>query len=95
MPIGRFAKTAKSRFACGDRKAKLCDISWIARKRFWLAVAPTTYAVRKKGHDSTGVLRRRYAQVTCIDTTSRTTYLVSGSGPQSLVTYTRVSQEIQ
>lgn len=86
MPIGRFAKTAKTLFANGDRKARLCEISWMARKRFWLAVAPMTYAVRKKGHDTTGVLRRAYAHRTWMDTTSRTTYLVRGSGPQSFVT---------
>lgn len=62
----------------------------MARKRFWLAVAPITYAVRKKVHDMTGVLRRRYAQRTWIETTSRTTYLVRGSGPQSFVTCIRL-----
>lgn len=41
-PMGRFAKMAKSLLASGDRKARLCEISWMARKRFWLAVAPTT-----------------------------------------------------
>ncbi len=39
--MGRFAITAKSLFAIGDLKARLWDISWMARKRFWLAVAPT------------------------------------------------------
>lgn len=41
-PMGRFAKMAKSLLASGERKARLCEISWMARKRFWLAVAPTT-----------------------------------------------------
>lgn len=31
---------AKRRFAVGERKARLCEISWMERKRFWLAVAP-------------------------------------------------------
>ena len=39
-PIGRLAKTANSLFAIGDLKARLWEISWIARKRFWFAVAP-------------------------------------------------------
>lgn len=41
-PMGRFANMARNRFAVGDRKARLWEISWIARKRFWLAVAPKT-----------------------------------------------------
>ena len=41
IPIGRLARTANSRFANGALKARLCEISWIARKRFWFAVAPT------------------------------------------------------
>lgn len=57
--MGRLANIASSRFANGDLKARLCDISWIARKRFWFAVAPITYAVTKNGHDSIEVLRRR------------------------------------
>lgn len=45
------------------------------------------YAVRRNGHDSIGVLRRRYAQLICSATTERTTYLVRGSGPQSFRTW--------
>ena len=40
IPMGRLAKTAKSRFAIGVLKARLWEISWMARKRFWFAVAP-------------------------------------------------------
>lgn len=40
IPIGRLANTAKTLLARGERKARLCEISWIARKRFWFAVAP-------------------------------------------------------
>ena len=40
IPMGRLAKTAKSRFARGDLKARLWEISWMARNRFWFAVAP-------------------------------------------------------
>lgn len=40
IPIGRLVTIAKSRFARADLNAKLCEISWMARKRFWLAVAP-------------------------------------------------------
>lgn len=86
MPMGRFAKTAKTRFANGFRNARLCEISWIARKRFWFAVAPMMYAVRKNDHENIGVSLSMYAQKICKDTTKATTYLVRGSGPQSLVT---------
>ena len=72
--------------AVADLKARLWDISWMARKRFWFAVAPIMYAVRKNCHERNGVLRRRYAQRTCMETTKRTTYFVKGSSPQSLVT---------
>jgi hypothetical protein len=58
-PIGRLANMANRRFANGDLKARLCDISWMARKRFWFAVAPMTYAVNRKGHESIDVLRSR------------------------------------
>lgn len=33
-PMGMLAKTASNLFARGDLKAKLWEISWIARKRF-------------------------------------------------------------
>ena len=56
------------------------------RKRFWFAVAPMMYAVRRNGNDSTGVFRKSKAQTICKVTTATTTYLVNGSGPQSLVT---------
>lgn len=39
--MGRLAKMASSRLARGERKARLCEISWMARKRFWFAVAPS------------------------------------------------------
>lgn len=84
--MGRFAKTAKILLAEGFRNAKLCEISCIARKRFWFAVAPTIYAVRKNFHDIMGASRTKYAQRTCMETTRATMYLVRGSGPQSLVT---------
>ena len=41
-PIGKFAKMAKRRLASGLRKARLWEISWIARKRFWFDVATIT-----------------------------------------------------
>ena len=87
MPIGRFAKTAKILLASGLLNARLCEISCIARKRFWFAVAPMMYAVRNVGHDRNGLSRRRYAQNICRATTNVTTYLVRGSGPQSFVTW--------
>jgi hypothetical protein len=92
IPIGRFANTARALFMAGFLNAKLCEISWIARNKFWFAVAPTTYAVRKNFHDRNGVFCRRYAQSNWIDTTSVTVYFVRGSGPQSLVTCRRASQ---
>lgn len=59
IPIGRFAKIASNRLAIGDLNARLCEISWIERKRFWFAVAPIMYAARKNFHDNGAVLRRR------------------------------------
>jgi len=40
--MGRLAKMANRRLARGDLKARLWEISWMARKRFWLEVAPKT-----------------------------------------------------
>jgi hypothetical protein len=40
--MGRLAKMANSRLAMADLKARLCEISWMARKRFWFEVAPIT-----------------------------------------------------
>ena len=34
IPIGRFANIASNLFAIDDLKARLCDISCIARNRF-------------------------------------------------------------
>jgi hypothetical protein len=85
-PIGRFANMAINLFALGLLNARLCDISWIARNRFWFAVAPIIYAVRKNFQLRKGVSRRRYAQRVWRETTKRTTYFVKGSGPQSFVT---------
>lgn len=59
----------------------------MARKRFWLAVAPITYAVTIKAKEKMGVFRRHIAQNSCSAITARTQYFVHGSGPQSLVTY--------
>lgn len=61
-PIGRLAMIANSRLAIAERKAKLCEISWIARNRFWFAVAPIIYAVAQNRHEKNDVSRRRYAQ---------------------------------
>ena len=84
--MGRLAKIAASLLAEEDLKARLWDISCIARKRFWFAVAPTRYAVRRNRSDSTEWFRSKVAASTCMLTTARTRYFVSGSGPQSLVT---------
>lgn len=40
--MGRLAKMASRRLAVGFLKARLWEISWIARNRFWFAVAPIT-----------------------------------------------------
>ena len=85
-PIGRFAKMAKSRLASGALNARLWEISCMERNRFWFAVAPIMYAVKRNGKDSIGVFRRSMAQINCRVTTARTTYFVNGSGPQSFVT---------
>ena len=41
-PMGRLAKMDPSWLARGVEKPRLCDHSWMARRRLWLAVAPTT-----------------------------------------------------
>ena len=89
--MGRLAKTAKSRLARGALKARLWEISWMARKRFWFAVAPMMYAVRRNRRERTGASRKSAAQVNCNATTASTKYFVNGSGPQSLVTWEEVS----
>lgn len=85
IPIGKLAKMASMRLANGLLKAKLCEISWMARKQFWFAVAPMMYAVKKNGQLKKLVSRRRYAQRIWRPTTPAQMYFVSGSGPQSLV----------
>ena len=45
-----------------DLNARLCEISWIARNRFWFDVAPITYAVSMKAHEKGEVFRRATAQ---------------------------------
>lgn len=77
---------ASRRLAKGDLKAKLWDISWIARKRFWFAVAPMTYAMAMKVSEKMGVCRRHIAHASCKSTTASAVYLVNGSGPQSFKT---------
>ena len=86
-PMGRFATIANKRLANGDLNARLWEISCIARKRFWFAVAPMMYAVRKKGKESIGVFRKAIAQKSWTAMTAITQYFVHGSGPQSLKTY--------
>lgn len=86
-PIGRLAKTANNLLAKGDLKARLWEISWMARKRFWFAVAPIMYAVRKNWIDTMDVSRKAEAQNNCSAMTIITQYLVKGSGPHSLRTY--------
>lgn len=85
---------ARSRLARGDLKARLCEISCMARNRFWFAVAPTTYAVTKNCHDSMEVLRRKYAHAIWRETTAKTRYLVRGSWPQSFSTCLHLSKSI-
>ena len=62
-PMARLAKTAAKRLARGDLKAKLCEISWMARKRFWFAVAPIMYDANKNGHEMIGVSRTTIAVI--------------------------------
>lgn len=40
--MGKLATMANSRFAKGLLNARLWEISWMARNKFWLAVAPKT-----------------------------------------------------
>jgi hypothetical protein len=58
-PMGKLANMAKNRLAKADRNARLWEISWIARNRFWFAVAPTTYAVSRNCHENTELFWRR------------------------------------
>ena len=63
----------------------------MARKRFWFAVAPTMYAVRRNRRERIGASFKSAAHVNCNATTASTKYFVKGSGPQSLVTWNKVS----
>lgn len=83
--MGRLAKIAINRLRRGLLKARLWEISWMARKRFWLAVAPKTYATAQNFHEKNGVDWSIHARKTWRETTPRTTHFVRGSGPQSLV----------
>ena len=85
---------ANNRLANGDLNARLWEISWIARKRFWFAVAPTMYAVRKKGKEIIGVLRKAIAQKSWTAMTAITQYFVHGSGPQSFKTYSSLANRV-
>lgn len=42
IPIGKLAKTASALLALTPLNARLCVISWIDKKRLWLAVPPMT-----------------------------------------------------
>jgi hypothetical protein len=57
-PMGRFVKIANALFALTPLNARLCVISCTARKVFWFAVPPITYARIQNFHDQKGVLRR-------------------------------------
>ena len=58
IPIGRLANTANALFNSAFLNARLWLISWIARNRFWFAVAPIIYAVPQKRRDQKGVFCR-------------------------------------
>jgi len=50
IPMGKLANIANTLFDFIPLNARLCVISWIARNKFWFAVAPITYArIRKMG----------------------------------------------
>jgi hypothetical protein len=40
IPMGKFAKMASALLALTPLNARLCVISWIAKKRLWFAVPP-------------------------------------------------------
>lgn len=88
IPTGRLAIMARALFAVRDLNTRLCVISCIARKRFWLQVPPTTYAVRRNFQLSGCHLRpiMCVAVSSWIATTVRTTSAVRGSGPKSFLT---------
>lgn len=58
IPMGKLAKIASDLFAQMLLNAKLCVISWIARKRLWFAVPPMAYAIRMNFHERGCVSRR-------------------------------------
>lgn len=58
IPIGILANTASARFSSAFLNARLWLISWMARNRFWFAVAPMMYAVPQKRRDQKGVFCR-------------------------------------
>lgn len=60
--MGRLATMAISLLANGLRNARLCEISWMARNRFWLAVAPKTYATAQNLMLQKGVAERYQAR---------------------------------
>lgn len=42
IPMGKFANIANALLGFIPLNARLCVISWIARNKFWFAVAPIT-----------------------------------------------------
>lgn len=58
IPIGRLANTASALFSPAFLNARLWLISWIARNKFWFAVAPIMYAVPQKRRDQKGIFCR-------------------------------------
>jgi len=42
IPMGKFANMANALLGFIPLNARLCVISWIARNKFWFAVAPIT-----------------------------------------------------
>ena len=91
--MGRLAKIARSLLGVIPLNARLCVISWMARKRLWFAVPPIAYAQKMKVNESGDVRRRRMARDICRKTTVNTIYLVQGSCPINLVTFKNVNEK--
>jgi hypothetical protein len=56
IPIGRLAKIASSLLGMILLNARLCMISWIAKKILWFAVLPIVYVQRMKVNESAAYL---------------------------------------
>lgn len=80
-PIGKLTSRENMRLCTGRAwpKAKLWEISWIAKRSAWLMTPPMVYAAKNRtGHETP---RSRYVKVNWIKINKSTWYLKFGSYP--------------